>query len=307
MSDSKDDRGSEPSLPETKGREANAGAANGAGASTAKNGTNVWLRILSGAVMAGVGLLIAYLGALPFAILTFAIAAVMSWEWTRIVRGNIGDLAFYVHIVAVAVAAVLTGLGMAGLAIVAVATGALVVFALLFGRSHPVLSMLGVIYTGLPVITLGWLRGDGSLGFLAAVFVLAVVAIADTAAFFAGRSIGGARLMPSVSPNKTWSGLIGGVLAASVFGAAYPFITGSGDMVWLACLGVLLALIGQAGDLAESALKRRFALKDASDLIPGHGGFMDRMDGVVTASIAAAIIAFAIDLYAPARALLYGS
>ena len=123
----------------------------------------------------------------------------------------------------------------------------------------------------------------------------------------AGRSIGGPKLWPEVSPNKTWSGLIGGVLAAAITGVLFAKISGTGSASWLASLGFIMGLVAQGGDLAESALKRHFNLKDASHLIPGHGGFMDRMDGVVTASIAAALIAFAIDAYAPARALLYGS
>ena len=164
-----------------------------------------------------------------------------------------------------------------------------------------------MIYTGLPVGALGWLRGDEPLGFLAVVFVLVTVAVTDTAAYFAGRQIGGAKLWPSVSPNKTWAGLIGGVSGAALAAALFPVVTGSGASLWLAPLGLVLGLVAQAGDLGESALKRHFNLKDASDLIPGHGGFMDRMDGIVTASIAAAAIALAIDAYAPARALLYGS
>jgi phosphatidate cytidylyltransferase len=84
-------------------------------------------------------------------------------------------------------------------------------------------------------------------------------------------------------------------------------ISGTGGTLWLASLGLALGLVAQWGDLAESALKRHFGLKDSGDLIPGHGGFMDRMDGLVTASIAAALIGFSIDAFAPARALLYGS
>jgi len=278
------------------------GGATGGSASNA-----IAKRIASGAVIATLGFLITYWGALPFGILTFAVAAVMSWEWSRMVRGADADSALYVHLLTVLAAAVLTAFGMAGLAVAAVAAGAFTVLALVFGRDHAVLSMLGVVYTGLPIIALGWLRSDGGLGFLAAIFVLATVAVTDTAAYAAGRTIGGPKLLPSVSPNKTWSGLAGGIAVAAVFGAAFPSFSGSGEMLWLLGLAAVLAVIAQGGDLAESALKRHFELKDASDLIPGHGGFMDRMDGIVTASIAAALLAFAIDAYAPARALLYGS
>jgi phosphatidate cytidylyltransferase len=179
--------------------------------------------------------------------------------------------------------------------------------ALAIGTGRAQLSGIGVLYSALPVVALGWLRGDEPLGFLATIFVLLSVVVTDVAAYAAGRTIGGPKLWPKVSPNKTWSGLIGAVVAASIAGALFSWLSGTGSAQWLASLGGVLAIIAQGGDLAESALKRHFGVKDSGDLIPGHGGVMDRMDGIVTASIAAALIAFAIDAYAPARALLYGS
>jgi phosphatidate cytidylyltransferase len=264
------------------------------------------MRIASGLVAAAVALLMLYLGPKPFAVLTFIVAAVMSWEWSKIVRGAGIDTVTVVHVVTVLVAALLTGWGMAALGVAALAVGAIAVAALLFGTGQAQLSGLGVLYTGLPVVALGWLRED-QLGFLAVLFVVLIVVMTDTAAYFAGRTIGGPKLWPAVSPKKTWAGLIGGVTAAALAGALFPMLTGSGSSLWLGALGLALGLVAQAGDLAESALKRHFGLKDASDLIPGHGGFMDRMDGVVTASILAALLALLIDAYMPARALLYGS
>lgn len=264
------------------------------------------LRIASGLAAAAVALTMLYLGPKPFAVLTFVVAAVMSWEWSRIVRGAGIDTVTVVHIATVLIAALLTGWGMAVLAIAALAVGAIAVAALLFGTGHSQLAGAGVLYTGLPLVALGWLRED-QLGFLAVLFVVLAVIMTDTAAYFSGRLIGGPKLWPAVSPQKTWAGLIGGITAAALTGIVFPYLTGSGIPAWLGLLGLMLGLVAQAGDLAESALKRHFGLKDASDLIPGHGGFMDRMDGVVTASIFAAIIALAIDAYAPARSLLYGS
>lgn len=265
------------------------------------------LRIGSGLGVAAVALLMVYWGHVPFAILVFLVSAVMSWEWGGIVRSQGVDTVAIVHIVTMAVAALLASLGMAGLGLAAVAIGAISVGALLFGSGTAQLSSLGVLYTGLPVVALGWLRGDEPLGFLCVLFVLIVVAVTDTAAYFSGRSIGGPKLWPAVSPNKTWAGLMGGIVSAGLAGALFARLAGSGSVIWLAGLGVALAIVAQGGDLAESALKRRFGLKNASDLIPGHGGFMDRMDGVATASVAAALAALAIDAYMPARAVLYGS
>ena len=265
------------------------------------------LRIVSGLIAGLIAVLMVYWGAVPFAILVFLIAAAMSWEWGGIVRGEGFDTAGWLHIASMAAAAILANLGLAGLGLAAVLVGAITVAAILFGGGRAQLSSAGVLYTGLPVVALGWLRGDEPLGFLAVLFILLAVAATDTAAYFSGRLLGGPKLWPAISPKKTWAGLIGGVVAAAVTGALFAKVSGSGLAPWLAALGLFLGLVAQAGDLAESALKRTFGLKDASHLIPGHGGFMDRMDGLVTASVAAALLALAIDAYAPARAVLYGS
>jgi phosphatidate cytidylyltransferase len=265
------------------------------------------LRVASGTAIGIVAFTMLYWSPAAFAVLTFLIAAAMSWEWGRIVRGTMPDSGLIVHIVAVFAAAILAARDMAGLGIVAAIVGAVVVAGLALGSGRARLSGAGVLYTALPVVALGWLRSDEPLGFLATFFVLLAVAVTDVAAFLAGRTIGGPKLWPEVSPNKTWAGLLGGIIAAAIAGLLFPFVTGTGAAVWLASLGLAIGLVAQWGDLAESALKRHFGLKDAGDLIPGHGGFMDRMDGIVTASIAAALIGFAIDAFAPARALLYGS
>lgn len=265
-------------------------------------------RIVSGVAIGVVALAMTYWSPVLFAVLVFVVAAAMSWEWGRIVRPSaMPDTGMIVHILAVLLAAVLSATDMAGLGIAATIVGAIAVAALTFGVGNAQLSGVGVLYTGLPVVALGWLRGDEPLGFLATLFVLLSVVVTDVGAYASGRTLGGPKLWPEISPNKTWSGLIGGVSAAAIAGALFAWLSGTGSAAWLASLGLMLGLVAQAGDLAESALKRHFGLKDSGDLIPGHGGVMDRMDGIVTASVIAAMIAFAIDAYAPARALLYGS
>ena len=265
-------------------------------------------RIVSGIAIGVVALLMTYWSPVLFAVLMFVIAAAMSFEWGRIVRRSaMPDTGMIVHILAVLLATVLSATDMAGLGIAATVIGAIAVAALTFGVGNAQLSGVGVLYTGLPVVALGWLRGDEPLGFLATLFVLLSVVVTDVGAYASGRTLGGPKLWPEVSPNKTWSGLIGGVLAAAIAGALFAWVSGTGSAAWLASLGLLLGLVAQGGDLAESALKRHFGVKDSGDLIPGHGGVMDRMDGIVTAGVIAAMIAFAIDAYAPARALLYGS
>jgi phosphatidate cytidylyltransferase len=119
--------------------------------------------------------------------------------------------------------------------------------------------------------------------------------------------IGGPLLSPRISPNKTWAGFIGALVASAVVGGSYWLAVPEGSVVRLAATGAALALVAQAGDLAESALKRRFGAKDAGSILPGHGGVMDRVDGLVAAVSAAGLAAAAINMYSPARALLLGS
>jgi phosphatidate cytidylyltransferase len=267
--------------------------------------SNLKLRLLSGAVLASVAFLLALAGPLPFALLILVCALVISWEWGRLVRGATFDLGFFVHAIAVAAAIILAGAGYAALAVAVLAIAAITLVPLYVGRGAR-LSALGVFYVGLPAVALLWLRSDEPFGFTAVLFVFAVVWSSDTAAYAAGRGIGGPKLWPRVSPNKTWAGLAGALTAGALAGGVFAILEPEAPAVRLVLLGIGLAFVAQAGDLAESALKRLFNLKDASDLIPGHGGFMDRMDSIVAAAVAAALLALAIDPHAPARALLFG-
>jgi phosphatidate cytidylyltransferase len=166
------------------------------------------------------------------------------------------------------------------------------------------MAALGALYAGLPVVALIWLyRGDAA-GPMAVLFLLLAVWATDTGAFFAGRLIGGPKLMARISPNKTWSGLAGAMGAGGVVGAAFALARPELSPVYMFVVGALLGAVAQGGDLLESALKREYGVKDASTLIPGHGGFMDRIDGLIAVVIFAAIYAAAVGVHAPARALL---
>jgi phosphatidate cytidylyltransferase len=264
----------------------------------------LWIRIASALVLAVVAFGLAFAGLLPFAALVLVVALAMSWEWSRLVRGDGFDLTLAVHGLCVAVAVVLAAAGFVALGVAVLLIGTIIVLALEFG-AHPVVSAAGVMYAGLPAVALLWLRSSEPLGFTAILFIVVIVAVTDTAAFLAGRLIGGPRLAPRISPNKTWSGLTGGVLAATLAAAVFAIALGNPPLP-VALAGLLMALVAQAGDLGESALKRAFGAKDASHLLPGHGGFMDRMDGLVAVSIAVAIAVLFVDPRSPAQALLAG-
>jgi phosphatidate cytidylyltransferase len=264
------------------------------------------VRALSGVLLAALALGFNLAGATAFSLIISAIAVIMAWEWGRLVRGSEVDAAMIAHAVAVVVGCTLAVIGRPALGLVALAIGAVVIIPLRFGERSR-LSAFGVPYVGVPAIALIWLRDDGSgFGFTAVLLVLVAVWSTDTFAFVVGRAIGGPRLWPSISPNKTWAGLIGGVVAAAVTAALFAPALEGGSPVYLGSVGAVLGAVSQGGDLAESALKRAFSAKDTSALIPGHGGFMDRLDGMVTAATMAAIIGIALGAEAPARALLLG-
>ena len=159
-------------------------------------------------------------------------------------------------------------------------------------RRWPAL-LAGIPYIGLAALSLLWLRGGGAAGGRAVLFLLLVVWASDIGAYLAGRALGGPRLAPAISPGKTWAGAVGGLLAAMLAGLAAEALSpggmrGAGPA---ALAAAALGIAAQAGDLLESAVKRGFGVKDSGRLIPGHGGLFDRLDGLLTAAPAAALLA----------------
>ncbi|GAA4213733.1 phosphatidate cytidylyltransferase [Sphingomonas endophytica] len=147
---------------------------------------------------------------------------------------------------------------------------------------------VGIVYCGVPVLALVVLRRHDAHGLLYAFWAMALVWACDIGAFFAGRSIGGPKLAPRLSPNKTWAGLIGGTIAAGALGLVLHATAGL--PLALAMCSPLLAVLAQVGDLYESWLKRRAGVKDSGNILPGHGGVLDRLDGLVPVAPVAAIL-----------------
>lgn len=271
----------------------------------ARLGSDFRARLFSGLAMGVVALLLTLAGVIPFAILVVAVAIVVAWEWGRLVHGSDERTILVVHVGTTAAAGLLAAIGYVGLGLLALPIGAILATVLSLGRNS-VFSAAGILYTGFPAVALIWLRSDPTLGLLATVFVIVVVVTTDTAAFISGRLLKGPLLWARISPKKTWAGLAGGVIASALLGALFWFAVPYASALRLAATGAVLAVVAQAGDLAESALKRRFDAKDTSTIIPGHGGVMDRVDGLIAAASAVAVAALAIDVHSPARALLYG-
>lgn len=148
----------------------------------------------------------------------------------------------------------------------------------------------GVAYALALFLSMWLLRSDDRMGFIAVLFLFAIVWATDVLAYFTGRTFGGPKLAPRISPKKTWSGMIGGVAGGTAAGLLLLALAGL-EVRWIhAGLAALLSLASVGGDLFESAFKRHFAVKDSGQLIPGHGGFMDRLDGFLVAAAVAALI-----------------
>jgi phosphatidate cytidylyltransferase len=245
------------------------------------------LRAVSAAVMIAVALVAVSAGPEVFALLIGAGVAVLAWEWTRLTgEGRFGATGAAMAIAVVA-AVLLTAIGRPGLAVLWTGIASVVVYILARGgREHPLWIAAGPLYVALPAIALIWLRGDDEPGRLLILWLLLTVWATDIGAFFAGRIIGGPLLAPGISPNKTWAGLVGAVVSAGIVGAVASTIDSEAPAtVLLAAAGALLAIVAQAGDLGESWVKRRFGAKDSSQLIPGHGGLFDRVDGLIAAAV----------------------
>lgn len=240
----------------------------------------LWTRIASGVVLAPLFLALVYWGYPTFHIMVGLITAVITWEFVRM-DSTLSKMD----------RTLLLAAGWLGALLIPVAAPwAMILVVLSMGflflrRGEPV--YLAPSYAVLPAVTLAYIWAVG--GYVSIYWVLAVVWATDIGAYAVGRLAGGPKLAPAISPNKTWSGAVGGLVAAVI--CAGLLLVGFGYGVSPAAVGVsiLMSIISQCGDLFESALKRRFNVKDSGGLIPGHGGFMDRFDGLWAAAPIAAV------------------
>jgi phosphatidate cytidylyltransferase len=244
-------------------------------------------RIISALVLIPLALAGVFLGSPYLDGLVALFALAMAWEWVRVChRGRFVASGLVVVLAAVGgvVAYRLVSPPAALLILVAGAVAA----ALLAETGVRLWHGLGAVYVGLPCLAMLWIRGDAQPGLDTLLWTLLLVWSVDTGAYLAGRTIGGPRLAPSISPKKTWAGFAGGLLAATLVGLLGAYWLGLQSWWPLAAIAAVLAVVEQCGDLAESAFKRRFGVKDSSNLIPGHGGVLDRVDGLLTVVVAVA-------------------
>jgi len=259
---------------------------NAAPAAAEQGSRNLLMRVLAALVLAPLAIAIAYSG---------------GWLWATLVAlASIGLYVEWLMIVGLARKARVTASGVAALAIAGICLiaarldAALIVLAIglvavaLVSPERRSWTATGFFYAAAAEIAAVLVRLDSNNGFVVLVFVLLVVWVTDIGGYFARRGIGGPKLWPRVSPKKTWAGAIGGFAASLVVAVGFA-VLGLGKTSALLFLAALFSIVSQLGDLFESAVKRRFGVKDSSQLIPGHGGLLDRLDGLVAAVVVAAI------------------
>lgn len=271
--------------------------------------SNLTLRVVSALVLAPFAIATAYWGGVVFIVVWGLAALGILWEWRRIVDDTgLATLGIGVTAILFAMIEIASGFGLATwpdlLAMLTVVAVAALVSAIA-SQQHRSWVAGGIVYASLLLLSVGILRADADFGFWAILYLFAIVWATDVLGYFVGRLVGGPKLSPRLSPKKTWSGALGGAVGAVLAGAAVTRYAGIANLPAIIGLGLLLSAVSQGGDLFESGVKRRFGTKDAGHVIPGHGGFMDRLDGFLAAAVAAAIIGLARGgLDAPARGLL---
>jgi phosphatidate cytidylyltransferase len=262
------------------------------------------LRIGSALVLAPLAVAIAYLGGWPFVVFWGLAATAVLWEWNSLAAGDDRRSVFIAGAGPVVLSLALAGSDHFLAATIVMVMGALGVTVLApAGRrawcagAIPYAGAIGAV----PIV----LRSDSEYGFFAMVFLFAIVWATDAVAYLVGRTVGGAKLMPRISPNKTWSGALGGTAAAVAVAIAVAKAEGLPGVFAVSVIAAVLSVASQLGDLFESYLKRKFGAKDSGYLIPGHGGLMDRLDGFVAAGLVAMVIGlWRGGLDAPGRGLL---
>ena len=270
---------------------------------TPKPSNELRTRVVSSVVLGIAALAAAWLGGLWFLAFWTAAALAVWWEWTGVVKAAPRPILTGIGAVAIAGMAVSLAAGAAAFAFVSALIGAAVAMA--GAQNRRLWAGAGLFYAAAVVIPAVILRDDPALGLIAILWLFAVVWSEDTGAYFTGRYFGGPKLAPAISPGKTWSGAAGGTLAGIAAGSIVILAAGIAFRPMHVVVAFIVVVAAQLGDLLESAIKRHFAVKDASNLLPGHGGLMDRLDGFLLAALLALAIGFASGgVQSPAAGLL---
>jgi phosphatidate cytidylyltransferase len=250
---------------------------------------NLLMRVVAALVLAPIAIAIAYAGGWLWTVLVTVTVIGLYLEWLAIVGAARQMRVVVPGVVGLAIAGCCLAFGRIDASLVLLALGFAGVA--LFSPERRGWTATGFGYAAAAQMASVLVRLDRLWGFVALILIFLVVWVTDIGGYFAGRGIGGPKLWPRVSPNKTWAGAVGGFAASLVVAAGFA-VFGLGRTGPLLVLGAALSIVSQFGDLFESAVKRRFGVKDSSHIIPGHGGLLDRLDGFVAAVVLAAIFGF---------------
>lgn len=256
--------------------------------------TDLRSRLISAVILGLLVLALTVVGGWPFRLLCAATGVIVFDEWSRMTRAKRAGPIFRFARRTLYLALIVFVFGLDLLAIGVVAAGAAFIAFVDRGEHKADWVLGGLFYAAIASLPPGMLRGDDAAGLAALGLIIAVVWSTDIFAYFTGRSVGGPKLMPRVSPKKTLSGAAGGLVAGVVFGVVFAGIVSDASVLFVIVLAAALSVCGQAGDLYESWIKRRFGVKDSGRLIPGHGGLMDRIDGLIVAMAVAWLIGMAL-------------
>ena len=253
---------------------------------------NLGLRLRSAAIFAPPVFAAVYFGSPWFDILVVAAALMMTWEWSRMCSGGQFTLVGWAMeaCVAISLLALYVDQLMPALSVAVVTAGFAGGIALARRHDSPGRIALGAMLISLFCLAFIWIRAFPGAGLELVVWLVLAVWFTDAGGDFFGRSIGGPKLAPRISPNKTWAGLAGGILLAVIWSCVWLVWHGGQELLPVIIAAVAIAVLAQAGDLSVSAVKRRFGVKDTGGLIPGHGGVLDRLDGMLLTGPTAAFV-----------------
>ncbi len=256
--------------------------------------SKLFKRIIMIVLLAPIALAIVWYGGRLFSALIAFASIMLIFEWTRIVERTEFSTAFYVLSFTAIFSIFLAAGGFYELAYGGALLGGAVsaVSEKLKGRSSQ-WPLIGVLYLIIPCIAFVWIRNGPAAGRSLSLLLLIAVWATDIGAYIFGKLIGGPRMAPSISPGKTWAGTFGGILTSMTGCAMFALFASDNWPVWiLALIGISLSIATVVGDFAESALKRYFGIKDSGGYIPGHGGLLDRLDGMLFATVALALVLY---------------
>jgi len=255
----------------------------------AKGSSNLFIRVVAALILAPLTIMVVFAGGWIWILLVTAVAIGLFYEWDGIVNAKRDARIIAIGVIALELIGLALWFGWTGIAFTT-AIVAPTLIAYLSGERRA-WNVGGFFYAAAALIASVLVRLDPAVGFYALVYPLLIVWVTDIGGYFAGRGIGGPKLAPRISPKKTWAGAIGGIVLSLVIALAATWL-GWGRLVPMIAIALVLSIVSQFGDLFESWVKRQFGVKDSSQIIPGHGGLLDRLDGFVAAIVFAALFGY---------------